>query len=85
MFDSNWEPLFDDPNFFETYIEKFRIGMKRKYFFYEIPYWENLKISHLLDPTHIFKMVHILYGGTYHRKKVTHQPLGEMLFLQKVK
>ena len=26
-------------------------------FFYELPYWEHLKIAHLLDPMHIFKNV----------------------------
>ena len=31
--------------------------MKRKYIFYNIPYWENLKITQLLDPMHIFKNV----------------------------
>jgi hypothetical protein len=57
MFDSNGEPMFDDPEFFDTYVEKFPIGMKRKSVFYELPYWEHLKISHLLDPMHIFKNV----------------------------
>ena len=31
MFDSNGEPKFDDPDFFNTYVEKLPIGMKRKY------------------------------------------------------
>ena len=31
--------------------------MKRTFVFYELPYWEHLKISHLLDPMHIFKNV----------------------------
>ena len=31
--------------------------MKRKSIFYELPYWEHLKIAHLLDPIHIFKNV----------------------------
>ena len=31
--------------------------MKRKLIFYELPYWEHLKISHLLDTMHIFKNV----------------------------
>ena len=57
MFDSNGEPMFDDPYFFETDVEKFPIGMKRKYIFYNLPYWEHLKIAHLLDPMHIFKNV----------------------------
>jgi hypothetical protein len=30
MFDSNGEPMFNDPKFFNTYVEKFPIGMKRK-------------------------------------------------------
>ena len=57
MFDSNGEPMFDDPEFFDTYVEKFPIGMKRKSIFYNLPYWEHLKITHLLDPMHIFKNV----------------------------
>ena len=57
MFDSNGEPMFDDLEFFDTYVEKFPIGMKRKSIFYELPYWEHLKISHLLYPMHIFKNV----------------------------
>ena len=72
MFDSNGEPMFNDPEFFDTYVDKFTIGMKIKSIFYELPYWEHLKISHLLDPMHILKMFHLLYGGTYHQKKVTH-------------
>ena len=57
MFDSNGEPMFDDPEFFDTHVEKFSIGMKRKSIFYDLPYWEHLKIAHLLDPMHIFKNV----------------------------
>ena len=33
------------------------VGMKRKYIFYELPYWEYLKIVHLLDPMCILKNV----------------------------
>jgi len=57
MFDSNGEPMFNDPELFNTYVEKFLIGMKRKYVFYELPYWEHLEIAQLLDPMHIFKNV----------------------------
>jgi hypothetical protein len=57
LFDSNGEPMFDDPEFFDTYVEKMPIGMKRKFVFYELPYWKHLNISHLLDPMHIFKNV----------------------------
>jgi hypothetical protein len=42
---------------FLTHIEKIPIGMKRKSVFYELPYWENLKIGHLLGPMHILKNV----------------------------
>ena len=51
--DSNGETMLDDPEYFDTYVEKIPIGMKRKSIFYELPYWEHLKISHLLDPIHI--------------------------------
>ena len=57
IFNSNGEPMFDDPEFFDTYVEKFPIRMKRKSIFYNKPYWEHLKITHLLDPMHIFKNV----------------------------
>jgi len=55
--DSNGEPMFDDLEFFDTYVEKFPIRMRKKFAFYELPYWKHLKISHLLDPMHIFKNV----------------------------
>ena len=57
ILDSNGEPMFNDPEFFNTYVEKFPTGMKRKFVFYELPYWEHLKIIHLLDPIHIVKNV----------------------------
>ena len=61
MFDSNGEPMFNDPEFFENYVEKMPIRMKRKSIFYELPYWENPKISQLLDPMDIFKNVGIFF------------------------
>jgi hypothetical protein len=72
---------YDDLEFCDTYVEKIHIGMKREFVFYEIPYWKNLKIGHLLNPMHIFKNFHLLYGGTYHGIKVTHWLLGEILLL----
>ena len=33
FFYSNWGPMFDDPEFFDTYVEKFPNGMKIKYIF----------------------------------------------------
>ena len=79
------EPMFDDPLLFDTYVEKFPIGMKRIFVFYGLPYSEHINISHLLNPMHIFKIFHLLYGGTYHRKKVTHWFLEEILFFQNLK
>ena len=38
---------FNDPKFFNTYVEKMSIQMEIKSVFYKIPYWENLNISHL--------------------------------------
>jgi hypothetical protein len=38
LFESNGKPMFNDPKFFDTYVEKIPIGMKRKYVFYELPY-----------------------------------------------
>ena len=32
-------------------------GMKRLNAFYNLPYWEELLINHLLDPMHVFKNV----------------------------
>ena len=34
MFDSNGESMFDDPKFFDTYVNKMPIGMKRKSIFH---------------------------------------------------
>lgn len=41
----------------EQVVIKMPEGMKRKSIFYELPYWKDLLISHLLDPMHIFKNV----------------------------
>ena len=38
IFDSNGEHMFNDPDFFDTYVEKLPIGMKRKSNFYDLPY-----------------------------------------------
>ena len=57
IFDSNGEPMFDDPRFFDTYDEKNPEGMNKKSIFYELPYQEHIKIAHLLDPMHKFKIV----------------------------
>ena len=38
MFDSNGEPMFNDPKFFDTYVEKFPIGIKRKSISYDLSY-----------------------------------------------
>ena len=57
MFDLNGKPMFDDPEFFDTYVEKMPKGMKMKSIFYELPYLDHLNISHLIDPMHIFKNV----------------------------
>jgi hypothetical protein len=57
LFDSNGELMFDDLEYFDTCVKKIPIRMKRKYVFYELPYWEHLKVGHLLDPMHIFKNV----------------------------
>ena len=57
IFDSNGEPMFDDLEFFDTYVEKFPIGMKMRSISYNLPYCEHLKVNHLLDLMHIFKNV----------------------------
>ena len=44
MFDSNGEPMFVDIEFFNTYVEKLPIGMKRKSIFYNLPYWDHLSL-----------------------------------------
>jgi hypothetical protein len=77
--------MFNDPEFFDTCVEKMHIQMKRKSIFYELPYWENLNIGHLLYPMHIFKNVSFFYGGTYHGIKVTHCFSGEILLIQILK
>ena len=57
MFDSNGELMFNDPEFFDAYDEKIPKGTERKSIFYDFPYQEHLKISHLLDTMHIFKNI----------------------------
>jgi hypothetical protein len=49
--------MFNGPKFFDTYFEKISIGMKRKYVFYGLTYWEDIKNGHLLYPMHILKNV----------------------------
>jgi hypothetical protein len=49
--------MFDDHEYFDTYVETMPIGMKTKSVFYELSYWEHLKIGHLLYPMHILKNV----------------------------
>ena len=57
FFDLKRKPLFDDPKFLDTYVERMPIGMKRKYTFYDLPYLEHPKTVPLLDPAHILKNV----------------------------
>ena len=57
MFDSNVEHLIDSLEFFGHYKEKILVGMKWKSIFYNLPYWEHLKILHLLNPMNILKTV----------------------------
>jgi len=38
FFDSNGELVFDDTEYFDTYVEKMPIGEKRKFVFYELSY-----------------------------------------------
>jgi hypothetical protein len=55
-----WEDFFDRGDLIEEPEEvvfNMPEGMKRKSIFYELPYWKDLLISHLLDPMHIFKNV----------------------------
>jgi hypothetical protein len=85
LFDSNGEYMFDDPEFFDTYVEKIPIGMKRKYVFYELPYLEDLKIGHLLDTMHILKSVSTSLQRHISWNKVTNWLLGEILLLQILK
>jgi hypothetical protein len=55
-----WEDFFDGGDSIEEseqVVVNMLEGMKRKSIFYELPYWKDLLISHLLDPMHIFKNV----------------------------
>lgn len=85
MFNSDGEPMFDELEFFNTYVEKIPIGMKRKIVFYELPCCEHLKIAHLLDPMHMLENVSSFLWRHISSKKVTHWVLGKILFLQKLK
>ena len=66
FFYSNGKPLFNDPKFFDTYVEKIPTRMKMKTIFYDLSYWENIKFFLLLYPMHILKIIHLIYGGRYH-------------------
>ena len=55
-----WEDFFDQDysiQEIEQVVANMPNGMKWKSIFYELPYWKDLLISHLLDPMHIFKNV----------------------------
>jgi hypothetical protein len=65
LFDSNGEHVFDNPKFFYIYVEKMSTRIERKYVFYELPYWEDIKFSHFLYPMPTLKNIYILYGDTY--------------------
>jgi hypothetical protein len=67
-----WKDVFDGVDSIEEQeqvVIKMPEGMKRKSIFYELPYWKDILISHLLDPMHILKNVpysifqHILGKG----------------------
>jgi len=49
--------MFEDMELLDTYFEKIPIGMKKKKCIYEFPYWQHLKITHCVDPMHVFKIV----------------------------
>lgn len=55
-----WEDFLDQGALIEEpkqVVAEMPKGMRRKSIFYELPYWKDLLISHLLDPMHIFKNV----------------------------
>jgi hypothetical protein len=64
--------MFNDTKIFNTYVEKMPIGMKRKFIFYELPYWKDLKNAHLLDPMHILKNVAFSLWRHITQEKLTH-------------
>ena len=72
LFDSNGEPLFNDPNCFDTYVEKMPLGIKVKSIFYELLYWEHFNIVHLLDPMHILNNVSSSLWRHISSKNMTH-------------
>ena len=53
FFYSNGESIFHDFEFFNAYVKKMSIGMRMKYVFYELKYWEHHNISYLLYLMHI--------------------------------
>ena len=85
MFDSNGEHFFDGPEFFDTYVEKMPIGMKRESIFYELPYLEHINIIHLVYLMHIFKNVSYSLWTHISSKKSYIMALGEILFLRILK
>ena len=79
------EPMFDDPELFNTYVDKIPKGMKIKSIFYELPYWEHLNIVNLLYLMHIFKNVSCSLWIHISSKKMTSCLPREILFLQILK
>ena len=64
--------MFNDLDFFNNIVEKMPTGMKRKSIFYDLPYWDHIKITYLLDPVHIFKHVSSSLWRHISLKKVTY-------------
>ena len=81
--------MFIDLEFFDAYVEKIVIGVKIKYVFYELPYWEHIKIPHLLYPWQSWRGLfekgkkpegYIIYESFYYAseyiKKIDNAPGG---------
>jgi hypothetical protein len=57
MFNGDLFDIDDDLDDFKIPLDHMPKGMNKASKFYNLPYWKELKVAHLLDPMHVFKNV----------------------------
>ena len=72
-------------NYLTPMLRNFQLEWKGNLSFLSSHVGSILRFPTYYIPCIYLKMFHLLYGGTYHRKKGTLCLLGEILFLQKLK
>jgi hypothetical protein len=80
----SWEDFFDRNHSIEEpeqVLVDMLEGMNKDSIFYELSYWKNTLVSHLLDPMHIFKKCLRFYISTYIKTKINTPCLQREIFL----